>query len=101
MSGMKAPGAELGGWYRYNPDYDWRSNFDDGFAPACTFGQWVSALARGYAIDRDAATRAKVLRLNRLYAQTISGRFYEDNRFPTYCYDKTGLRPDRLAPARR
>ena len=88
MSGMKAPGAELGGWYRYNPRYDWRANFDDGFAPACTFGQWVSALARGYAIDRDAATRAKVLRLNRLYAQTISGRFYEDNRFPTYCYDK-------------
>jgi hypothetical protein len=88
MSGMKAPGAELGGWYRYNPDYDWRSNFDDGFAPACTFGQWVSALARGYAIDRDAATRAKVLRLNRLYAQTISGDFYENNRFPAYCYDK-------------
>ncbi|MGH8252402.1 MAG: beta-L-arabinofuranosidase domain-containing protein, partial [Steroidobacteraceae bacterium] len=88
MSGMRAPGSELGGWYRYNPNYDWRANFDDGFAPACTFGQWVSALARGYAIDRDAATRDKVLRLNRLYAQTISGRFYEDNRFPTYCYDK-------------
>lgn len=88
MSGMKAPGAELGGWYRYNPEYDWRNNFDDGFAPAATFGQWVSALARGYAIDRDADTRAKVLRLNRLYAQTITGDFYENNRFPTYCYDK-------------
>lgn len=88
MSGLRAPGNDLGGWYRYNPNYDWRSHFDDGFAPACTFGQWVSALARGYAIDRDPATRARVLRLNRLYAQTISGRFYEDNRFPTYCYDK-------------
>jgi uncharacterized protein len=88
MSGMSAPGGELGGWYRYNPHYDWRNNFDDGFAPACTFGQWVSALARGYAIDRDVATREKVLRLNRLYAQTITGKFYEDNRFPTYCYDK-------------
>jgi len=48
----------------------------------------VSALARGYAIDCDADTRAKVLRLNRLYAQTISGDFYANNRFPTYCYDK-------------
>ena len=88
MSGLAAPGAELGGWYRYNPQYDWHGNFDDGFAPACTFGQWVSALARGFAIDRDPATRDKLLRLNRLYAKTISGRFYEDNRFPAYCYDK-------------
>ncbi len=88
MAGMKAPGAELGGWYRYNPDYDWRNHFDDGFAPAATFGQWVSALARGYAIDRDASTRAKVLRLNQLYARTISGDFYANNRFPSYCYDK-------------
>jgi DUF1680 family protein len=29
-----------------------------------------------------------VLRLNQLYAQTISGDFYENNRFPAYCYDK-------------
>jgi len=29
-----------------------------------------------------------VLRLNRLYAGTISGEFYENNRFPAYCYDK-------------
>lgn len=88
MAGMEAPGPELGGWYRYNPDYDWRRNFDDGFAPAATFGQWVSALARGYAINHDPATRAKVLRLNRLYARTISGDFYDKNRFPAYCYDK-------------
>ncbi len=33
-------------------------------------------------------TRDKVIRLNRLYAQTISGDFYHNNRFPTYCYDK-------------
>jgi uncharacterized protein len=48
----------------------------------------VSALARNYAITGDAATRAKVLRLNRLYAQTISEDFYKKNRFPAYCYDK-------------
>ncbi len=88
MAGMPAPGEDLGGWYHYDPNYDYRKNFDDGFAPACTFGQWVSALARAYAITGDAATRDKVLRLNRLYAQTISGQFYEKNRFPAYTYDK-------------
>src|SRR5262249_30195787 len=54
-----------------------------------TFGQWVSALARYYAITGDQATREKVLRLNRLYAQVIDGEFYSlKNRFPAYCYDK-------------
>jgi uncharacterized protein len=91
MSGMPAPGDDLGGWYHYDPDYDYRKNFDNGFAPGCTFGQWVSALARAYAITGDAATRDKVLRLNQLYAQTISGQFYEKNRFPAYTYDKLVL----------
>ncbi len=86
MSGQAAPGDDLGGWYSYSPDYKWGD--EAGFAPSCTFGQWVSALARMYAITRDQATRDKVLRLNRLYAQTISGDYYEKNRFPTYCYDK-------------
>ncbi|HTW47259.1 MAG TPA: beta-L-arabinofuranosidase domain-containing protein [Acidobacteriaceae bacterium] len=91
MSGMPAPGDDLGGWYHYDPGYDYRRDFDDGFAPGCTFGQWVSSLARAYAITGDAATRDKVLRLNRLYAQTISGQFYEKNRFPAYTYDKLVL----------
>jgi hypothetical protein len=88
MSGMTAPGEELGGWYNYDPAYDYRKNFDLGFAPGCPFGQWVSALARYYAITGDEATRAKVLRLNRLYAQTITADFYVKNRFPGYTYDK-------------
>ena len=88
MSGLPAPGEDLGGWYHYDPNYDYRKNFDCGFAPGCTFGQWVSALARAYAITGDAATRDRVLRLNQLYAQTISGQFYELNRFPAYTYDK-------------
>ena len=87
MAGQPAPGADLGGWYHYDPDYD-NNAVDTGFAPGATFGQWVSALARVYAITGDAAIREKVLRLNRLYAQTISGDFYEKNRFPAYCYDK-------------
>jgi uncharacterized protein len=88
MAGLPAPGVELGGWYAYRPDYDYRKNFDEGFAPGCHFGQWVSALARGYAITGDTAVREKVLRLNRLYAQTISGEFYSKSRFPAYVYDK-------------
>jgi hypothetical protein len=88
MSGMPAPGEDLGDWYSYNPDYDYRTAFDNGFAPACTFGQWISALARDYAITGNKATREKVLRLNRLYAETISADFYIKNRFPAYTYDK-------------
>lgn len=87
MVGQPAPGEDLGGWYHYDTDYDSHPG-DVGFAPACTFGQWVSALARMYAITGSPQTREKVLRLNRLYAQTISGDFYENNRFPAYCYDK-------------
>jgi hypothetical protein len=88
LSGMAAPGEDLGGWYTYDPNYDYRKGFDEGFAPGCTFGQWISALARVYAITGEAATREKVLRLNRLCAQTITSAFYEKNRFPAYTYDK-------------
>lgn len=87
MIGQPAPGEDLGGWYRYDPNYDWHT-FDAGFAPSANFGQWVSALARVHAITGSQAERDKVLRLNRLYAQTIDGQFYENNRFPAYCYDK-------------
>jgi DUF1680 family protein len=87
MAGQPAPGAELGGWYLYNPDYDFRKD-DAGFAPGATFGQWISALARVHAITGSPEARDKVLRLNRAYAQTISSGFYEKNRFPAYCYDK-------------
>ena len=87
MAGQPSPGADLGGWYNYDSHYDWHKD-DAGFAPGATFGQWISALARYYAITGSQETREKVLRLNRLYAQTISEGFYDNNRFPAYCYDK-------------
>jgi DUF1680 family protein len=87
MSGMAAPGDDLGGWYHYDPNWDYRGG-GDGFAPGCTFGQWVSALARAYAITGDAATREKVLRLNRLFAQAVTADVFMKNRFPAYTYDK-------------
>lgn len=78
-AGRAAPGHDLGGWYGA---YE--------FAPGATFGQWLSALARYSAISGDAGTRDKVDRLVRGYAATIDsdGRFYRDNRFPAYTYDK-------------
>jgi uncharacterized protein len=92
MAGQPAPGEDLVGWYAFDPtnlDPDHEEHlFDIGFAPGAQFGQWISALARSYAIDRSPQTREKVLRLNRLYARTINGGYYDKNRFPTYCYDK-------------
>jgi len=88
MSGLPAPGEDLGGWYHFNPDLEVGKENNVGFAPSCPFGQWISALARFYAIRKDQPTRDRVLRLNRLYAKTISGDYYDKNRFPTYCYDK-------------
>src|SRR5579863_5403763 len=40
MVGQPAPGEDLGGWYQYAPDS--KDYFEVGFAPGCTFGQWVS-----------------------------------------------------------
>jgi DUF1680 family protein len=78
-AGQTAPGHDLGGWYGA---YE--------FAPGATFGQWISALARYHAISGDAPTREKVGRLVRAYAATIDsdGKFYRNNRFPAYTYDK-------------
>jgi uncharacterized protein len=86
MIGQPAPGQDLGGWYNYDPTS--KDIFVSGFAPGCTFGQWISALARSYAIDKSPETREKVLRLNRLYAKALGAGTFENTRFPAYCYDK-------------
>ncbi len=76
---LPAPGAELGGWYSTH-----------GFAPACPYGQWLSALARFYAVTQDEPTRAKIDRMVRGYAATVdpTGKFYPGYMFPAYIYDK-------------
>jgi len=78
-AGRAAPGLDMGGWYDA-----------DAFAPGATFGQWISALSRFHAITGDLPTRDKVHRLTYAYAATIEldGRFYRNNRFPAYIYDK-------------
>src|SRR6202451_1337761 len=77
--GLPAPGRDLGGWYDTYA-----------FAPGCTFGQWISSLARYYAATGDSATLDKVNRLVRGYAATIepTGKFVRENRFPAYFHDK-------------
>jgi hypothetical protein len=86
-AGLPAPGPDLGGWYDEVPLNKTESG-GHGFAPAHCFGQWISALARGYAVSHDPRTRAKLERLLALYEPAISGRFYTNFRFPAYDYDK-------------
>ena len=86
-AGLPAPGPDLGGWYDELPLQKTESG-GHGFAPAHCFGQWISALARGYAVNHDPATRVRLERLLALYEPTISGRFYTNFRFPAYNYDK-------------
>jgi hypothetical protein len=89
-AGLPAPGPDMGGWYDELP-LDKTESGGHGFAPAHCFGQWVSALARGYAVNRDARTRAKLERLVDLYDASISDKFYKNFRFPAYNYDKMVL----------
>ncbi len=86
-AGLPAPGPDLGGWYDEVP-LDKTPSGGHGFAPGHAFGQWISALSRGYAINRDPRTRAKVQHLLALYSDAVSPRFYANFRFPAYDYDK-------------
>ena len=86
-AGQPAPGANMGGWYDEVP---WRQTAAgwQGFAPGHACGQWISALARGYAADRDSAKKKKIEDVLAGYGPAISGRFYSNFRFPAYVYDK-------------
>jgi DUF1680 family protein len=86
-AGLPAPGPELGGWYDELPLEKTESG-GHGFAPGHCFGQWISALARGYAAGHDPRTKAKLEKILALYEPAISGRFYKNFRFPAYNYDK-------------
>ncbi len=86
-AGLPTMGAMLGGWYDEVPLNKTPSG-GQGFAPGHSFGQWISALSRGYAVTGDAAAKARVRRLLGLYEATISGKFYANFRFPAYDFDK-------------
>ncbi len=92
-AGLPAPGADMGGWYDQSADFhvdpkDWSSANWHGFIPGHSFGQYLSGLARGFAITGDTDAQKKVARLVRKFALTISPRFFADYNLPAYTYDK-------------
>ncbi len=93
MAGQPGPGVSLGGWYAWNPTYDFHHDVA-GFAPASTFGQWVSAMARLHAGSNSAGRAGqtglaeRALRLQGLMAKTISPEYFAKTRFPAYTFDK-------------
>ncbi len=91
-AGLPAPGPGMGGWYDLVSDAVRAQNKDPygghGFAPGHAFGQWISALARGYAASGNPAARVKVEKILAAYEPAISGRFYANFPFPAYNYDK-------------
>ena len=88
--GLPAPGPDMGGWYDNAADFNEKDNFH-GFIPGHSFGQYLSGLARAYAVTSSAPTQKKVQRLVRGFAETVerSGKFYVDYRLPGYAFDKT------------
>ncbi len=89
-AGVPAPGPDMGGWYDDADDFSTPDNFH-AFIPGHTFGQYVSGLARAYAVTGHKPTQEKVHRLVRGFAQTVDteGKFYVEYRLPAYTYDKT------------
>jgi DUF1680 family protein len=88
--GMPAPGPDLGGWYDDADDFNEKDNFH-AFIAGHSFGQYLSGLARAYAVTGSKPTQEKVHRLVRAFGETVepTGKFYVDYRLPGYTFDKT------------
>jgi DUF1680 family protein len=87
-AGQPAPGDDMGGWYDNSLEFDPHGSFR-GFIPGHSFGQYLSGLARAYAVTGDKPTQAKVQRLVRGFAPTVTTKFYDGYHLPAYTYDKT------------
>jgi len=89
VAGLPAPGEDMGGWYDLNGFSLERNDFH-GFIGGHAFGQYVSGLARAYAVTGDEATRQKIKRLIKGYGETLDAKakFFVDYRLPAYTYDK-------------
>src|SRR5580700_3997110 len=68
-AGLPAPGDDMGGWYDNSPEFDPHGSFR-GFIPGHSFGQYLSGLARAYAVTGSKPTQAKVERLVKAFAPT-------------------------------
>ena len=76
----------MGGWYNYDPDYDYHT-FDEGFAPAATSGngfqRWREPMqSPALPSCEKSSSLESALRREHL------GWLLSKNRFPAYCYDK-------------
>ena len=87
-AGMDAPGEVMGGWYSPSKEFDPPHNLT-GYIPGHSFGQYLSGLARAYAITGDRQTQAKVQRLVRGFGATVTPKFYAGYCLPAYTFDKT------------
>src|SRR5579864_4668147 len=89
VAGLAAPGEDMGGWYDLT-GFSLEGNDFHGFIAGHSFGQYVSALARAYAVTGSEATRTKVNRLVKGYGETLDSKakFFVDYRLPAYTYDK-------------
>ncbi|WKL56707.1 glycoside hydrolase family 127 protein [Asticcacaulis sp. ZE23SCel15] len=92
-AGQDAPGEDMGGWYDASDDFhidptDWSTANWHGYIPGHSFGQYMSGLARSYAITGDGATQAKVASMVRDFIPTISPSFFDGYPLPAYTYDK-------------
>lgn len=89
VAGLPAPGEDMGGWYDLTGFSLTRGDFH-GFIAGHTLGQYVSGLARAYAVTGSELTRVKVSRLVKGYADTLDpkAKFFVDYRLPAYTYDK-------------
>jgi len=89
VAGLAAPGEDMGGWYDLT-GFSLEGNDFHGFIAGHTFGQYVSGLARAYAVTGSEPTKAKINRLVKGYGETLDpkAKFFVDYRLPAYTYDK-------------
>jgi DUF1680 family protein len=92
VAGLPAPGEDMGGWYDLTGFSLERGDFH-GFIAGHSFGQYVSGLARAYAVTGSEPTRAKINRLVKGYSETLDpkAKFFVDYRLPAYTYDKLAV----------
>lgn len=89
VAGLPAPGDDMGGWYDLT-GFSLEHNDFHGFIAGHSFGQYVSGLARAYAVTGSEETRAKINRLVKGYGETLDpqAKFFAGYRLPAYTYDK-------------
>ena len=89
VAGLPAPGEDMGGWYDLTGFSLERTDFH-GFIAGHSFGQYLSGLARAYAVSGSEPTRVKINELVKGYAETLDpkAKFFVGYRLPAYTYDK-------------